>query len=261
MNTFTSEKANINRAGTRKLIFTNDKVIKIQDKDKSKREFFKTIAGKKIGEETGLFYVPDVKLESDKALEFNRIWGLVSLRSILSISNNPYQLSRRVGLSLAEIHNRLFLSDENKINLKFPSLCEGGSKVFFHGDYSTENVLYDSENDRLVIIDWALPYWLGEKGTYGMPYVDVSIMIQSLFRDRILSGNAKYDCSGCARSFLKGYAEVSRNTFIVSDFKRAYPVIIEPLLRRQRKKMGLLKYLAYYPNVIKASHFVKSCLI
>ena len=70
---------NINRAGTRKLIITDDEVIKIQDKNKAKTEYVKTIAGKKIGESTGLFFVPDVKIDSEDRLIFKKLRNLISL--------------------------------------------------------------------------------------------------------------------------------------------------------------------------------------
>ena len=61
----------------------------------------------------------------------------------------------RLGEALASVHSDLELHDDMRRSFPEEWFADGGPGVFVHGDLSTNNVCWDSVEDRLIIVDWS----------------------------------------------------------------------------------------------------------
>ncbi len=114
----------------------------------------------------------------------------------------------RVARTLAVIHNQLSLPDDYAIPLPDLGVELQTRPVFVHGDFSTENIFYRAEGDELVVIDWSVTDWLTDGiGTQGPRYVDLTILLQSLFASRPFGPHPIPDPASLGRIFLEVYCQ------------------------------------------------------
>ena len=172
-------------------------------------EAVKTQLAAKIGQSSGLFYVPKVLKFDAKAgiLEFERLRGLVTLREVAAQKGTKiYDLLSRTGEALAVVHDNLVLPDEMREELSAEWVDKDGENVFIHGDFGGFNVCYHEPTDRIVILDWSTAPLLKRTPTFGSRFFDVLWFVGFLFMS---SGNKKtfsWDAEGMSKAFLKGYA-------------------------------------------------------
>lgn len=130
-----------------------------------------------IGQQSGLFYVPEVSSFDERrgVLETERIVGYEQLMRF-AIRHDPRlpSLCARAGEALGAVHEALELAPELKTSFDLPLGGSSGENVFLHGDFNGANVGYDSRNDRLVIIDWSAAPVLPDTGTFGSRYFDLA---------------------------------------------------------------------------------------
>ncbi|MEO8089907.1 MAG: hypothetical protein ABI703_06400, partial [Gemmatimonadales bacterium] len=90
---------------TRAVSVRSDTVVKIQEPGASRRERLRTLAGRTVGQQTGLFLVPEIVSFDDARGEivFERL-PLIGLGKALSERDRGMELIGRVAKSLAAIH-------------------------------------------------------------------------------------------------------------------------------------------------------------
>jgi hypothetical protein len=173
-----------------------------------------------IGQETGLFYVPEV-IRFDpvtSTLETERIHHLQSLLDLV-VQRDPQidVLCRRAGQALANVHASLQLPDE-LTKLPFPSSGEASiDNVVLHGDFNGANVCYDRRHDRLVIVDWSMAPGLPGIGTVGPRYLDIMWFVGFFFLQPWPS--LGWRPRRWQRSTIMGYASEAGSHFDAGQFE------------------------------------------
>jgi len=116
-----------------KTTINRDNVVKSGDPRLMRVEVEKTRHARIIGEESGLFRVPEM-IEFDPlrgVAVFKKIEGLVSYREAFVFDENYRDAARRLGEALAIIHRDLILPDDMVEPLPQP-LALKDSEIFFH---------------------------------------------------------------------------------------------------------------------------------
>lgn len=211
----------------------------------------KTMAARRIAEETGLFYVPlVVGHDNPGALSLEWLDGLTRLSTIVE-AGGAHAVFERLGSAIASIHQRLDLPSQMRLPLPAPWGPDNGlgDPVFVHGDLTTYNVCLQEDTDRLVILDWSTAPHLGTRGTFGSPYFDVAL----LFANCSYTPSAKagaLSLSPCFESFLTGYASTAEKGLSRNVLKTALTAIESEYLRqvahgaRLRAPMARIAYSA-----------------
>jgi len=202
-------------------------------------EFSASKSGQAIGEASGLFYSPKVlEYNRDQSwIKFEYIPGLAALRSFFP-SQDPqlFELLKKVGVILDYIHNNLHLEKVHPIPDRFD--CEG-KHVVLHGDFNSLNILYDHQNNRIVIIDWSLSPLIRGTGNWGVCYFDVAWMINSIFASPPFM---KFDYpyrKDLADVFIKSYLQSSDNKFDINKLNRIGKKLYFYLLKSAFNNYGL----------------------
>jgi hypothetical protein len=187
--------------------FFKDVVIKSGPIDRLRIEVAKTQQAYLIGEECGLFRVPQVKDFDDQKghVVFERILDIQSMRERIAFCPHNEHLASRIGHSLAVIHQRLQLSSRRKIRLK-TEMAGPEPHVFLHGDYSLDNICLSSQGS-LVILDWQTSKLHGGEATYDTGYYDVAWFLTNLFylRSRGRDYAGCFPVTGLAIHFIESY--------------------------------------------------------
>ncbi len=220
-------------------------MIKIQNPEPSRRERLRTLAGRKVGQDTGLFVVPEIVSFDDARGEivFERL-ELTGLRQALSQARGNVELVDRAARALAAIHGQMEASEG------MATTHGGGSgtgpareKVPLHGDFGMRNVFYLPATNRIALIDWTNADWIGVDADRGSPEIDVAVFLVSLFHRRVFGPWPVSRRHEMARHFLATYASASPYGLdiqtlngIVSTFRPAFL----QLVRRRKGSLGAL---------------------
>jgi hypothetical protein len=246
-----------------RLVFNEHTVVKYQNVERIRLELMKTQLGAEIGRATSLFRTPPIVSHDSAAgsITFGRIYGFTNLQQALATSLSPDRLMKRVARSLAAIHNQLFLPDGYVIPLPDLGVELQTQPVFVHGDFSTANIFYRAEGDELVVIDWSSADWLADGiGTQGPRYVDLLILLQSLFTSRPFGPYPIRDPASLGRIFLEMYCKKNRHEVCMDEFRRYFCALLSVFLEQRRKQLGW-RFLAYKPSFWQVQQFVrKFCL-
>jgi hypothetical protein len=205
--------------------FIGDVVRKSGDADAIVTEGEKARAAREIGLRTGLFYVPEViNLDGENGiLDTERIHSATRLQD-LALVRDPRlgELCFRAGKALAAIHGSLCLAKEMLHPL---SLTPRGGldrtvhsrtleayhpSVVLHGDFNGDNVMYDSANDRLVIIDWSSAPGFKPPFTIGPAYFDIAWFGFFFYRFQPMTAFG-WQPKWWFRRLIEGYQETGGN--------------------------------------------------
>jgi hypothetical protein len=193
--------------------FESDVVIKTGTPALIEVEAIKLIAARKIGEETGLFVVPEI-LDLDPIggrMVMRRLHGIRGVRQRAIHSEGWHELAGLIGRSLAAIHGNLRLPEALKVELPCGLEAEYAN-AFLHGDFSGENVCV-AGGRRLVILDWQMSPRYGGVATYGPRYFDVCWFLCNVFRRPPHVYLAPPFPWNFATSFVQAYADASGAEF------------------------------------------------
>ncbi len=146
-------------------------------------ECAKTMAGARIGRQSGLFYVPEV-LRLDKVthrIDFEHVGPLTSISELVKRDDRhlPGVLDQ-LGCALAEIHKTLQLPDSMMREMPVEWIADAKDNVYIHGDLTTENVFLQRDTRELVILDWSTTRLLGAEYTFGVRYFDLVFFARHL---------------------------------------------------------------------------------
>lgn len=175
-------------------------------------EHVKSSIARAIGEDTGMFYVPEVVNRDSQCgvIDFERI---VHLRTIQDLAirhdDRLLKIIERAGRSLALVHQRMTLRDDMQVMLPKQWSDRPDDNVFIHGDYTCANVCFDEESERLVIVDWSTASYLNSTGTFGSKYFDIMWFAASVYHSMPLKCVAWWNSQAIVEVFLAGYSSVS----------------------------------------------------
>jgi hypothetical protein len=135
-----------------------------------------------LSESGSLFVTPQLlgyNLENG-SMEFEYLPAFVSLVECLDSSDQEHSLIEQVARSLACIHQQGQLDSEY---IRYaPGTWRGcrNNCVLIHGDFNLINVGYDSQQNRVVILDWEVTPSLNMYFNMGSRYLDISCFLRSL---------------------------------------------------------------------------------
>jgi tRNA A-37 threonylcarbamoyl transferase component Bud32 len=214
-------------------------VIKIQEPTTSQRERLRTLAGRKVGERTGLFVVPAILSFDDSRGEivFERL-QLTGLRQALSEAGRSVDLIERAARALAAIHGQMETGTTPRASGAGRGMKR--NEVPLHGDFGMRNVFLLPASNQIAIIDWANADWIQIDADRGVPEIDIAVFLVSLFHRRIFGPWPLSHRREMARHFLTTYAAASPFGLdleildgIVASFRPAFTRLV------QRRKGGL----------------------
>ncbi len=237
----------------------SDVVVKIQEPGASRRERLRTLAGRTVGQETGLFLVPEIVSFDDARGEivFQRL-PLVGLGKALSQRHRSMELIGRVAEGLAAIHGRMEPA-ERAASAHSGSFDAGMQRnpVPVHGDFGVFNVLFHADSDRMVVIDWANADWMGFDAELGAPEIDVAVFLISLFHRRPFGPWRISRRHAVARHFLATYASAAPGGLDLATLNAVMATITPAFVRLTRRQKGSLRALAYRYGLIDLSLFLR----
>lgn len=234
-------------------------VVKIQEPGASRRERLRTLAGREVAQQTGLFVVPEIVSFDDSRGEivFERL-QLTELRRALSETGRSMELARMAAEALAAIHGRMESCDG------VPQAQPGGTaigqkrgSVPLHGDFGMRNVFYLSDSDRIAVIDWANADWIGVDTDLGVPEVDVAVFLISLFHRRVLGPYPISRRHEVARHFLASYAAASPQGLDIEALSAIVAATTPAFARLIRRRKGTLRALGSSYAMIDLDLFLR----
>lgn len=171
-------------AAPRGVQFDGDVVRKHRDPAWLAVEVAKTRLAARVGEETGLFYVPRIVHFDAQAgdVAFERIPDLLTIEQ-LAKRRDPRleEVVVRSGRALAAVHSRLRLDDPLRIEMSPEWMIPGADCAFLHSDFGPANVFLQEGTGRLVIIDWAAGPCLDRNATFGPRYFELAWSVLGLY--------------------------------------------------------------------------------
>ncbi len=201
-------------------------------------EAAKTKLAHKIGQASGLFYVPKVlNLDEERGvLDFERLRGLSTLYQLaIDKDARSLELYEKAGQALAVVHERLVLPDEMKYELPSEWMNSSDENVFIHGDFACVNVCLHEPSGQLVILDWSAAPLIGRTPTFGSPYFDVLWFASCVFRGAPSKKVFSWNAEEMTDAFLRGYAKAA------SDKKlNRFSDYLPKICRLQRKMIWCL---------------------
>ena len=231
-------------------------VTKTQEPGASRRERFRTLAGRKVGQDTGLFVVPDIVSFDDArgVIVFEHL-QLTRLRDALSDPVTGMQLAEGAAHALAAIHSRMLPE------LATPTNGNGTptrrNLVPLHGDFGIANVLYHAPDARLAIIDWSNAEWTGVKGDLAPPETDVAVFLSSLFHRRAFDGTRVSGRHQVARHFLAAYAESGPYGLDLDSLCRTVMATGPAFAALTRRLKGPIRSLVYQYGAVDLRRFLR----
>jgi tRNA A-37 threonylcarbamoyl transferase component Bud32 len=208
---------------------------KIVQPDSFSIELEKTKQAGRIGEQTGLFYVPRIMgfNEKESFIDYEYIDGLHTVQEI-TISNHSQLINiyTRIGAALAAIHNNLILPPEMKKNLPDIWMHPESDNIFIHGDFTLHNVCFHKATNRIVILDWSAAPFIGAQHTFGSRYFDITWFIYYIFHFLPAKTITRWRAKNMADAFLKGYIEQRQTCLHLQTF-RYYHLEIEKIKRKK----------------------------
>jgi tRNA A-37 threonylcarbamoyl transferase component Bud32 len=236
-----------------------DTVIKIQEPMASRRERLRTQAGREVGQQTGLFTVPEIVSFDDARGEivFERL-HLTEIRQVLSDRSRSMDLAGRAAQALAAIHRHMKASDE-AARIRPDGIAKGQAResVPLHGDFGMRNVFYLSESDSIAVIDWTNADWVGIDADVGAPEIDVAVFLISLFHRRLFGPWPVSRRHEVARHFLSTYASASPHGLDPKKLRAIVAATIPAFSRMVRRRKGSLRALGCRHAMIDLDFFLR----
>lgn len=189
-----------------KLTVEGQAVVKIEDEGRVRREADGLRNAAAIPTELRNFDVPEVLSVDGIRLVTRRMPSLVSLRRAMASSGDACELANRAGAALATIHEHMHVPATDAAPL--PPPFDAPDPVPLHGDFSLVNVQVNTEADRLVILDWAMPPWVHSAATHGSALWDVSMFLVDLHYQRVQEPQRIGNPAAVSASFVAGYRSV-----------------------------------------------------
>ncbi len=245
-------------SGQRSVSVVADSVIKIQDPEASRRERLRTLAGREVGRETGLFVVPEIVSFDDSSgqIVFERL-QLTGLRQALSEAGGEVKLIDRTARALAAIHGQMRASEgETSVQVGGPVGPLGRDQTPLHGDFGMRNVFYLPASDRIAIIDWANADWIGLEADCGPPEIDVAVFLVSLFHRRVFGPWPVSRRHEMARHFLATYASASPLGLNLDTLHAVVSAFRPAFTRLVRRRKGCLRALGSRHAMIDLHFFL-----
>jgi len=235
----------------------SDVVVKIQEPAASRRERLRTLAGQKVGQQTGLFLVPGIVSFDDARGEivFERL-PLVGLGRALSDPNRSMELIGRVAKGLAAIHGQMEPAEGARTHGGALGMGAQRDPAPVHGDFGVFNVLFHADSDRMVVIDWANADWIGFDADLGAPEIDVAVFLISLFHRRPFGPWRISRRHAVARHFLATYAEAAPHGLDMGTLNAVLSTITPAFVRLTRRQKGSLKAIAYRHGLLDLRSFL-----
>jgi hypothetical protein len=236
-----------------------DQVVKIQEPQASRRERLRTLAGREVGQRTGLFVVPEILSFDDERGEivFERL-TLTSLREALSDSRKSMQLMNRVAGALAAIHGQMEITDgaiATSVDGWEPDTSR--SPVPLHGDFAIRNIFHLAASDRIAIIDWSNAWWMGFDADLGPPEIDVAIFLMSFFHRRVFGPWPTARRYEVARYFLAMYSHASPQGLDLEALEGIVAASSDRFNQKTRQSKGNLRALGYRHNMPDLQRFLR----
>jgi SAM-dependent methyltransferase len=236
-----------------------DTVVKRQEPGTSRRERLRTLAGRQVGLETGLFNVPDIVSFDDSLGEivFERLRA-TKLRQMLTDPDRGMELVGRAARALAAIHGQMEATDPPAQDADSPGpRGSAGRTVPLHGDFGINNLFYLAPSDRLVIIDWANADWIGVDADRGAPEIDLAVFLMSLFLRRVFERSPVFRRYDVARHFLATYTSVSPLGVDLERLSAITGTITPAYARLNREHKGNLRALMRRHSLIDLDLFLR----
>lgn len=232
----------------RAISLLDDAVVKVQEPGASRRERLRTLAGQKVGRQTGLFVVPEIVSFDDSRGEivFERL-RMTALREVAADPSRSMELVGRAAEILAAIHRHVESSDGATSTWAVP----------LHGDFGLRNLFHLHESDRIVVIDWANTDWLGIDADFGAPEIDIAAFLVSLFTRRVWGPELISRRHEVARHFLLTYASASPHGLDVDVLRTVATATIPGLNRQLRRRKGTLRALGYLHGILELKFFLR----
>jgi hypothetical protein len=243
----------------RAISLLDDAVVKVQEPGASRRERLRTLAGQKVGRQTGLFVVPEIVSFDDSRGEivFERL-RMTALREVAADPSRSMELVGRAAEILAAIHRDMESSDGTTI-VYADGMGIGLERdpVPLHGDFGLRNLFHLHESDRIVVIDWANTDWLGIDADFGAPEIDIAAFLVSLFTRRVWGPELISRRHEVARHFLLTYASASPHGLDVDALRTVATATIPGLNRQLRRRKGTLRALGYLHGILELQFFLR----
>ena len=236
-----------------------DTVVKIQEPQASRRERLRTEAGREVGQQTGLFMVPEIVSFDDSRGEivFERLQNLTGIRQALSESRSM-ALAGRAAEALAAIHRQMEPSDGAKRG--YPDGIGIGLErepVPLHGDFGMRNIFCIPDSDDIVVIDWANADWIGIDADLGAPEIDIAVFLISLFHRRLFGPWPVSRRHEVARHFLTTYASASPRGLDIDTLRAVVAATKSRFHQSNRRYKGSLRALGYRYGMIDLEFFLR----
>lgn len=228
-----------------------DRVVKRQSPVVARCERDRSEWGQRVGRESALFCVPDVRSYDDARGEivFERIENAELLDQMLRANAPPEGLMSRAGSALAAIHSAARPATEQA----------DADEVALHGDFGCGNLYYCRAKDKLWILDWSPGYWLGlpVDARFGSSSIDLATFLVSLFYHRPMASNAISRPESLALSFLQGYAAGRQGGFALATLRAELPGIVRRWEASRVPLAGWLRVALYHGSLRQLCRFVK----
>jgi SAM-dependent methyltransferase len=234
-------------------------VVKRQEPRASRRERLRTLAGRRVGQQTGLFVVPAIVSFDDSQGEivFERLHA-TRLQQALSDPARSMELVGRVAKALAAIHGQMDPSADAAAAL--PNRSSPGplrDPVPLHGDFGLSNVFYLPASDRIAIIDWSNADWIGIDDDLGAPETDIAVFLLSLFHRRLFGPSPVSRRHEVALHFLATYASASPVGLDLDALSEIVTAIAPAFARLSREHKGKLRALVRRHSLIDLDRFLR----
>ncbi len=236
-----------------------DTVVKRQEPRASRGERLRTLAGRLVGLQTGLFLVPEIVSFDDARGEivFERLRA-TKMRQMLSDPDRGMELIGRAARALAAIHGQMESSDTPA------QVPDGGGargpargSVPLHGDFGVNNLFYLAAADRIAIIDWANADWIGVDADRGAPEIDLAVFLLSLFQRRVFEPSPVSRRYDVARHFLATYTSLSPLGLDLDRLSAITATITPAYARLNREHKGNLRALVRRHSMVDLDLFLR----
>jgi len=226
-----------------------DTVVKKVDPLLMEIEVGVTQAARELARTSGLFCVPQIIRYDHRSgvIEFERIEGYITLRQLLSRTDDNLEVIRRVGTVLAHIHGHLRVPHDLRFGVLSQCLSTGGDVVPIHGDFNTINVGYKRETNVIVVLDWASAPILDKRVTMGPRYFDLAHFLRSLLvhQSSTLEAIRRFNCR--ANMFIESY---QKETAKVIDLHTLRGVLLYITGFRIKQQLRRKSFLSAISNVM-----------
>jgi Phosphotransferase enzyme family len=233
-------------------------VVKTQEPGPSQRERLRTLAGRLVGEQTGLFVVPDIIAFDDARGEiaFERL-ALTNLHGHLADPDRSVEIAGRAAEVLAAIHGLMQPPEDTRVHRGGMVIDPHRALVPLHGDFALTNVLYLPASDQIAVIDWSNAEWTGMDADLGAPEIDVAVFLVSLFHRRLFGPWPVSDRHRVARHFLARYASLGPHGLEIEMLRRFVTGITPAFVRMTRRLKGPLRALAFRHGMVDLAYFLR----